>query len=277
MNEFELKFKEKTGQNFNDYYKQYKPKLTWYLTKYTKNLEMADEFANMAFVQGLEKIDTYNSELSQFITWITTIAINIVIKDYKDRKKYEIRSLDDELKDNFTLNSVLSYDDHLDDKIIDQENIAKTNIIKNVIESLPDKYKKVMIMRELDKMPYKEIANNIFKEQDITISLNNYELNTNEYFHSATISNQGNSDVKINYENEGYTITINPEEEKEIKKCDIQDNEKIIIFSEDSISCLKIKETTNLSTIKSQIKKGRFLIRKKVKKDFELIEKNGIK
>jgi RNA polymerase sigma-70 factor (ECF subfamily) len=277
MNEFELKFKEKTGQNFNDYYKQYKPKLTWYLTKYTKNLEMADEFANMAFVQGLEKIDTYNSELSQFITWITTIAINIVIKDYKDRKKYEIRSLDDELKDNFTLNSVLSYDDHLDDKIIDQENIAKTNIIKNVIESLPDKYKKVMIMRELDKMPYKEIANNIFKEQDITISLNNYELNTNEYFHSATISNQGNSDVKINYENEGYTITINPNEKKEIKKCDINENEKIYIISKNSISYLNIKETTNLSTIKSQIKKGRYLIRKKVKKDFDLIEKNGIK
>lgn len=276
MNEFELKFKEKTGQNFNDYYKQYKPKLTWYLTKYTKNLEMADEFANMAFVQGLEKIDTYNSELSQFITWITTIAINIVIKDYKDRKKYEIRSLDDELKDNFTLNSVLSYDDHLDDKIIDQENVAKTNIIKNVIKSLPDKYKKVMIMRELDKMPYKEIANNIFKEQDITISQDNYELITNEYFHSATISNNGTSNVTINYTN-GYSITINPEEEKEIKKCDIQDNEKIIIFSEDSISCLKIKETTNLSTIKSQIRKGRFLIRKKVKKDFELIEKNGIK
>ena len=275
MTEFELKFKEKTGKEFNDYYKQYKPKLTWYLTKYTRSIEKADEFANMAFVQGLEKIDTYNSELSQFITWLTSIAVNLVIKDYKDRQKIKTMSIEHELSDNFTISNLLKYDDNSDMNEKDMENKAKCDIVKKVIYSLPDKYKKVMIMRELDNKPYKHIAESIKKEYEVNVTNDTYKINTTEYFHSATITNNGMSDVKIKINNNGYTIVLLPNEKKTINKDDINKDE-INVLSDKSSSNIKITETTNLSTIKSQIKKGRFLIRKKVKKDFDLIDKHGV-
>lgn len=276
MTEFEKKFKEKTGINFNKYYNQYKPKLTWYLTKYTKNIELAEEFANIAFVQSLEKIDSYDMKLSQFITWLTSIAVNIVIKDYKDKLRQNTTSLDYELNSNFTLNSILSYDDHSIENTIDKENIAKCNKIKDVIYSLPDKYKKVMIMREIDKKPYKEISESILKEDNIILNNQNFNLSENDYFHSAVISNIGLSEVKIKYNPDGYTLILKPNEIKEINKTDIYKKNIDILSEENTRVNIRIKETTNLSTIKSQIKKGRYLIRKKVKKDFDYIDKNGV-
>lgn len=277
MTEFELKFKEKTGEDFNQYYKKNKSKLAWYLTKYTKSMEKAEEFADMAFIQGLEKIDTYNNELSQFITWLTSIAVNLVIKDYKDRQKFNLTSIDQELTENLTLNTFLKYEDDSEDKILDDENKAKCEIVKRVIYSLPDKYKKVMIMRELDKKPYKEIAESITKEYNVNISDGNFLINKDEYFHSVVVTNQGQSEVKINFNSDvdGYTMTLLPNEKKEINKDEL--NDKIEIVADNTETNIKLKESTNLSTIKSQIKKGRLLIRKKVKKDFESIDKNGIK
>jgi len=274
MTEFEKKFEDKTGLEFNDYYKQYKPKLSWYLTRYTKNIESAEEFADMAFIQGLEKIDSYKNELAQFITWVTSIAVNLVIKDYKDRQKSNLTSIDKEISENLTLSAFLKHEDNDEDKILHEENKAKCDLIKNVIYSLPDKYKKVMILRELDRKPYKDIAKTITKDYNVTISNDNYFIDNDEYFHSATVTNNGQSDVTINYDRCGYSVILSPNEEKIIEKDDVENQVEVI--SDDNVN-IKVTETTNLSTIKSQIKKGRHLIRKKVKRNFELIEKNGIK
>jgi RNA polymerase sigma-70 factor (ECF subfamily) len=273
MTEYEKKFKEKTGENFNDYYKQYKPKLTWYLTRYTKNIEMAEEFANIAFVQGLEKIDTYNKEISQFITWLTTIAINLVIKDYKDRQRENTISLDKEITDNLTLSSLIKYDNHEDETIKHEEDQVKCGIIKDVIYNLPEKYKKVMILRELDKMPYKDISNMIIREKNINIT-NNYIINNDEYFKSTTITNTGETDISLVY-NTNIIINVEKNKKKIITKDDTNTN--IVVKINNGSANINIKESTNLSTIKSQIKKGRYLIRKKVKMKFDIINEHGIK
>jgi RNA polymerase sigma-70 factor (ECF subfamily) len=272
MTEYEKKFKEKTGENFNDYYKQYKPKLTWYLTRYTKNIEMAEEFANLAFVQGLEKIDTYNNEISQFITWLTTIAINLVIKDYKDRQRENTISLDKEITDNLTLSSLIKYDDHEDETIKHEEDRVKCEIIKDVIYNLPEKYKKVMILRELDKMPYKDISEMIIRERNVDIT-NDYIINNDEYFKSATITNTGETNINLLY-NDNININVEKGDKKILTKEDIETDIKVKI--NDGSANINIKESTNLSTIKSQIKKGRYLIRKKVKRKFDLINENGV-
>lgn len=276
MTEFEIKFKESTGYEFNSYYKEYRPKLSWYLTKYTKDLKKAEEFADSAFIQGLEKIDTYKSDMSQFITWLTSIAVNLVIRDYKKTKKENTTSIENELSDNFHIYDILHDSDDVEKKIIDDENKAKCERIKEVIETLPDKYKKVMILRELQNKPYKDIAKEITKEQKVELNNNNYSIEINDCFESIVVTNNGTSDVEIKTTNGGYELTILPKEKKKINKDELSD-EKIIINSENTKTDLLIIESTNLSTIKSQIKKGRTLIRKKVKKDFELIDKNGIK
>ncbi len=284
MNLYEKKFEEKTGMEFNRYYKEFKPKLKYYLTRYTHNIELAEEFADMAFIQGLEKIDTYNSELSQFITWLTSIAVNLVIKDYKDRIKNISISLDHELGENFKVLNTLSYNDNEYENELDKENKVKSEIIKKVINTLPEKYKKVMIMRELDKKPYKEISENIKKTFEYELTYDILNIDNMEDFDSLDVTNVGNEKIKINFhytkENEMkrvYDLILYPSERKIFNKTDFDiKNDKIEILSDKSVSKVILTNKTNLSTIKSQIKKGRYLIRKKVKKDFDIIDNEGV-
>lgn len=200
INELEIQFEERTGVNFKTFYKNYKPKLMWYIARYTKDPEIAEDHVEDAFIQALLNISTYkrpDEGGAQVNTWIYKIAENIVKKAHKDSERIPTNSLDKEMAENFNLSNLIPYDDGK--KNVDEYNIfvKKADIIKETIYSLPEKdskYKKVLIMREIEGMAYKEISE---------------ELNI------------------------------------------------------------------NLSTIKSQIKKGRNIIKKKVLKKFQDIDYNG--
>ena len=172
----------------------------WYISRYTKDLEIAEDYVADAFIQALLNIGTYkrpDEGGAQVNTWIYKIAENIVKKAHKDSERLPTNSLDKEMAENFNLSNLIPYDDGK--RNVEEYNIfmKKADVIKETIFNLPEKdfkYKKVLIMREIDGMAYKEISE---------------ELNI------------------------------------------------------------------NLSTIKSQIKKGRNIIRKKVLKKFQEIDHNG--
>lgn len=166
-NELERQFEERTGINFQNFYKNHKPKLMWYITKYTKDTEVAEDHVEDAFIQALLNIDTYkrpDEGGAQVNTWIYKIAENIVKKAHKDSERLPTESLDKDLSINFSLSNVVAYDD--DKKNMEEYNIfvKKANIIKETIYSLPEKdskYKKVLIMREIKGMAYKEISDEL--------------------------------------------------------------------------------------------------------------------
>ena len=201
INVLEKQFQERTGINFQIFYKNYKPKLMWYISRYTKDPEVSEDYVEDAFIQALLNINTYkrpDEGGAQVNTWIYKIAENIVKKAHKDNERIPTNSLDKEMVENFHLSNIIPYDD--EKKGIDEYNIfvKKASIIKETIYNLPEKdskYRKVLIMREIEGMAYKEISE---------------ELNI------------------------------------------------------------------NLSTIKSQIKKGRNIVKKKVLKKFQDLDHNGI-
>jgi RNA polymerase sigma-70 factor (ECF subfamily) len=172
----------------------------WYISRYTKDPEIAEDHVEDAFIQALLNISTYkrpDEGGAQVNTWIYKIAENIVKKAHKDSERLPTNSLDKEMAENFNLSNLIPYDDGKRNN--DEYNIyvKKANVIKDTIYNLSEKdskYKKVLIMREIEGMAYKEIS-----------------------------------------------------EELQI----------------------------NLSTIKSQIKKGRTIIKKKVLKKFQEIDHNG--
>jgi len=164
MNHFEQKFEQKTGLNFQEFYKEQKPKLTWYLSKWTKDLELAEDFADEAFVKGLMKIDDFNDEKSQIHTWIYHIATNFVKKDYKNKQKMPSLSMDKELANNASMSMFLPYYDGKKELDKHMEWCKKAEIVKNAIYELPDKqhkYRTVLILREIDNLTYDEISEHL--------------------------------------------------------------------------------------------------------------------
>lgn len=278
------KFKEVTGMDFDNFYSLYKPKLIWYLTKYTKDQEISADFADDAFVQALLKIDNYNAEKSQIHTWVYKIAENLVKKDHKDKQRLNLISMDKHNDDNLNLGGIISNSLVHDETKIEREMILsrKVEIIKEAINRLPEKYKQVMILREIENKAYLDIAELCKKEISINISNDIIYLNDVTEFYSLTLENKSG---EINYVNIKYKDNNEKEQtiQYEIKPymvlnlnsediCDISEIEIV------SFGTMKgtYETTTNLSTIKSQISKGRQLIQSMVKNKFKQIDEHGI-
>lgn len=159
---YETKFYEVTGKHFNEFYEDYKPKLRWHLFTFTKDLQLAEDYAQEAFIQGLNKIDSFDSDKSQIQTWITVIARNLAKKGKKDEKKMPKVSMDKTIdEDNTSLSTFIPYDDGKEKIEEQKETYQKYNIVLKAIENLPSKYKEVIVMREIENMPYKDIADKL--------------------------------------------------------------------------------------------------------------------
>lgn len=282
-NKYERRFKEITGYEFSRYYNEYYPKLSWYLTsRYTKDTEKSEDFANQAFMQALEKIDTYDKEKSKLITWLTKIAINLVIKDWKDSHKHYHVSLERDDDDVPNIINTLRGDDDEEKLQIEKENSKKCEIVYDVINNLQDKYKKVMIMREVERKSYKDIAESIKKEKKINVINEKIHLENPEDFYRLDVTNQGEQDLVLNFISENgeqYSKRVkfgNTTIHRDEINWERNINDKFVVDSTLTNAVIVYTTTTNLSTIKSQIKKGRELIMKKVKKRFDLINEHGV-
>ena len=279
-NELSKTFESVTGQRFEVFYRKYRPKLVWYLTKYTKDQEKAEDFADDAFTQALLKIGNYNAEKSQVHTWVYKIGENLVKKDYKDRKRMFVFSLDKENSDNLNLMNILPQKEDVID--LDTEMILdrKADLVKESIFSLPDKYKRVMILRELENKPYLEIAELCTKDYPFSFKREKKELPCPTEFLDIFIENKGKEEclITFTYENEDATpvlMKVIPGESMKIDKEEINGICRLEIEANDQVEGL-YRTTTNLSTIKSQISKGRQLIQTMVAKKFKYLEDNGL-
>lgn len=159
-------FFKKTGQIFDDFYKNYRSKLVWHLQQKT-DPDTAQDHTDEAFMQALTNINTYipKSEGGAAIhTWVFRIGENINKKAFKDRSRLPLTSLDKENEDNGNLSNIIPYYDGSDENEEHQIKSKKAEIIINAIANLSvkdEKYKKVLELREFDGMAYKEIANDL--------------------------------------------------------------------------------------------------------------------
>ena len=157
----ENNFEEKTGLNFDEFYAKHKPKLTWYLAKWTGDLQIAEDFAHDAFIKGLNSLDTFNSEKSQVHTWLYTIATNLVKHDYQKKQRLPLVSMDKELGGNTNISMFLPTSDTKKELDKYKETCKKAEIVKDAIFNMPEKqskYQTVLIMREIENLSYNDIS-----------------------------------------------------------------------------------------------------------------------
>lgn len=155
FSDHEKLFKERTGNDFTHFYKKYYPKLIYYTAKMCNDVQKAEDVTTESFMTAFEKIDKYEKEKSQFSTWLFTIARNIMLQEIKNQKKTV--SIDVEVdEEGTTLKDFIQEAENYDH--INKLTAKKADIMKYHISRLKDPYKKVIEMREIKKMQYKDIA-----------------------------------------------------------------------------------------------------------------------
>ncbi len=160
FNEQEETFKERTGKDFSSLYQKYYPKLIYFTNKICNDPQKAEDISTDSFLIALEKIEKYDKEKAQFSTWLFTIAKHLALQEKKQDNK--CTSLDIEFDDEGTT---------LKDFIKEEENTEyvhdiyalKADIMKRHIYELKEPYRTVIEMREILKMPYKDIADKLEK------------------------------------------------------------------------------------------------------------------
>ena len=130
-------------------YKQYAPKLYNCALRYTKNAEDAEDVLQDAFIQIFEHMKQYNGK-GTFSGWMTTIVINQALMLYRKNLKqlrYEIYD-----------NSNDEYKEQIKDNSIVQHDFLSHELLLQMIQNLPDGYRIVFNMHEMEGYSYDEIA-----------------------------------------------------------------------------------------------------------------------
>lgn len=160
FSEHEVLFKERTGKDFNTLYQKYYPKLVYFTSKICNDTQKAEDISTDSFMAAFEKIDKYEKEKSQFSTWLFTIAKNLALQDIKSTRK--TMSLDVELdEEGTTLKDFMQEEESY--LYLQDLNDRKADIMKKEISKLKEPYKRVIEMRELKKMAYKDISEQLGK------------------------------------------------------------------------------------------------------------------
>lgn len=150
-------FEEKTGEKFTEFWTMYQPKLVNYINNICMDRQIAEDITTDSFLQALSKINMYDKDKSNFSTWLFVIAKNIALQEIRRNKTISIDA--DISADGLTLKDFIKL---TDDNNNDMNTIIeKSNIMKKRIKELKNPYKQVLIMRELDKMSYKDIAKSL--------------------------------------------------------------------------------------------------------------------
>lgn len=118
---------------------------------YIKDESSVQDTLQSTYIKVLEKLYTFKEE-SAFSTWLTRIAINEALLYLKRRKSHTKLHLysDDEEKP-----EVYSTESNPEEILIEQDMSA---ILEKAIDSLPEKYRVVYMMREIEEMSTNEAA-----------------------------------------------------------------------------------------------------------------------
>jgi RNA polymerase sigma-70 factor (ECF subfamily) len=155
-------FRERTGKNFTDLYEKYYPKLIYFTGRICNDPQKAEDISTDSFMIALEKIEKYDREKSQFSTWLFTIAKNLTLQNIKVSKKSV--SLDVEFdNEGTTMKDFIEEDDTSNQTVVNDVFDKKATIMKSRIKQLKEPYRTVIEMREINRMAYKDIADQLGK------------------------------------------------------------------------------------------------------------------
>ena len=130
-------------------------KLFSYIFCMVKNEEMANDLFQETFIKAIMKLrDGKYKDNGKFLFWLTRIAHNVIIDQFRDMKNAHIVDAQKENDlGNLRGNAVVETDR---EKAMVNERVLKD--VRQLMEALPDVQREVVYMRYYQDMSFKEIA-----------------------------------------------------------------------------------------------------------------------
>lgn len=156
-NDFNLVTKARQGDQkaYADLMHRYKDSIYFMALKMVNNKEDAMDLTIETFAKAFEKLDKYQPEFA-FSTWLFRVATNNCI-DFIRKKKLNTQSIHGMMDDDGDEKPLQIKADVLNPE---ETSIKKqqTQKLKELIETLPTRYRNLITLRYFDELSYEEIA-----------------------------------------------------------------------------------------------------------------------
>ena len=133
---------------------RYKDKLTNFVFYFLKDEEHSEDIVQETFIRLYEK-KHYYKEIAKFSTWIYTIARNLANTELRKKSRTKIMYLSQ--MSNYRKDYDLKSSDPELNKDLENEFLMKE--IHAAIDKLPENYKSVIILRDIQGLDYEQISN----------------------------------------------------------------------------------------------------------------------
>jgi RNA polymerase sigma-70 factor (ECF subfamily) len=149
-----LRFQKEDNDAFSQLVTRYKDRLVNFLFRYTGGRDEAEDIAQDTFLRLYRLKHTYK-EVGKFSSWFYTIALNQAKSHKRDKLRHKAISMnqtygEDEREMEFPSDTKLPDEDIM----AEDENFY----IQKAINSLEEKHKEIIILRDIQDMEYEEIA-----------------------------------------------------------------------------------------------------------------------
>jgi len=142
---------------FEQLIEKYQKKVYNIALKMLGNKEDAYDMSHEVFIRVYRSIDKFKEQAS-LSTWIYKITTNVCLDEIRRRKNRFTVSIDDDMELNDSkVKRQIEYDGPSPEIIVEENELRE--IINKSIQQLPEQYRVVTILRDIQGFSYEEIAN----------------------------------------------------------------------------------------------------------------------
>jgi RNA polymerase sigma-70 factor (ECF subfamily) len=135
--------------------KRYKNPVAQIVYKLVRDRSQLEDLTQEVFIKAFQHLNDFDYE-HQFASWLFKITNNHCI-DYIRKKRLRVYSIDDQVK---TEDGEMGYEipDSTYEPDLNLLREQKSRLIRQTINSLPKKYREVIVLRHQEELSYEEIA-----------------------------------------------------------------------------------------------------------------------
>lgn len=156
-NDFKLVSRAREGDQkaYADLMHRYKDSIYFMALKMVNNKEDAMDLTVETFAKAFEKLDKYQPEFA-FSTWLFRVGTNNCI-DFIRKKKLNTTSMSGMIDDDGDERPLQIKSDTLNPEEVSMKK-EQSQTLKILIDSLPARYRNLIVLRYFDELSYEEIA-----------------------------------------------------------------------------------------------------------------------
>lgn len=140
---------------FETLLKKYRNLVYHVMIKMVRNPQEAEDLSQEAFIKAFNALASFNEEFA-FSTWLMKIATNNCI-DFLRKKKLRTYSIDEPIqyKEEQLQIELPDHDPTPEKSLLNEE---RSKLINEAIQSLPPRYRHVIVLRHQEEKSYEDIA-----------------------------------------------------------------------------------------------------------------------